>query len=120
MGQSYDVTYSLKIKDRQKLIDAVNAYIDETNEKRIRWSLDDRDRNNLTDLMKIVITDRGFMQTEDEFYSCFDATYSWEWVMMEVFEVMSPYLEDGSSLEIYPDYGRDLLVIENDEVKVVE
>ena len=35
--------------------------------------------------------------------SSFNASYSWEGVMVELFEEIAPFLEDGSRLLIYPD-----------------
>lgn len=122
MGQTYDVTYTLRIKDRQGLIDAINAYIDETDKDGlVIWPKDWFDRTDLTSLMKLVITDRGFEEFDEEeevvFSSSFDASYGWEAVMMEVFECMAPHLEDGSMLEIWPDYGKDFGTVKSGQVK---
>ena len=43
----------------------------------------------------------------------FDASYGWESVMMEMFELIAPYLADGSELYIYPDNDYDHLLIKN-------
>ena len=47
----------------------------------------------------------------------FNATYSWESVMMEAFEAMAPYLKNGSEIKIYPDSGVDHAVIKKGKVK---
>ena len=116
MGQSYDVEFDLKVKDRDGLIQAINEYIDSTKEYVI-WHLDGLDRTNLTDLMKALITDRGFFAEGDYFSSGFDASYGWETVMMDGFEYMAPYLMDGSTLDIWPDYGKDSGRVKNGKVE---
>ena len=35
----------------------------------------------------------------------FNASYGWESLMCEAFEIMAPFLRDGSSLGIWPDSG---------------
>jgi hypothetical protein len=37
----------------------------------------------------------------------FDASYGWEGVMMDAFEVIAPYMADDSVIKIYPDSGCD-------------
>ena len=49
-------------------------------------------------------------------YSCFDASYGWETVMMDAFDKIAPFLEDGSEIKIYPDSGRDYGYVDNGEV----
>ena len=123
MGQTYDVTFDLKVKDRQKLIDELNAFVDETNGKSINWDIDNTDRTSLNSLMKAVITDRGFFSIVEDgnepaahFSSAFDACYGWEGVMMNTFEVMAPFLKDGSTCEIWPDSGVDRGKVKNGKV----
>lgn len=45
--------------------------------------------------------------------SDFDASYSWESVMTEIFDCIAPFLEDESSLGIYPDNEKIQLVVKN-------
>ena len=47
----------------------------------------------------------------------FDASYGWENVMMEAFEDIAPFIEEGSEIKIYPDSGLDHGVVENGKVK---
>lgn len=115
MGQCYDVTFDLKVKDRQGLIKAVNDWIDESNGKYIDWSLDGLDRTKLEELMIAVITDRNFFSDGDLYESSFSACYGWEGVMIETFKVMAPYLEDGSTCTIWPDSGVDRGIVKYGE-----
>ena len=43
----------------------------------------------------------------------FNASYGWERIMMEWFEVLAPFLANGSQMLIYPDEDYDKLVIKN-------
>lgn len=43
----------------------------------------------------------------------FNATYSWESTMIAVFQLLARFLEDGSSLKIYPDSDYDYLVVKD-------
>lgn len=43
----------------------------------------------------------------------FNASYSWESTMIEVFQLIAPFLQDGSELKIYPDSNYDYLVVKD-------
>ena len=45
--------------------------------------------------------------------SGFNATYSWEGLMVDFFDLIAPLLIDGSELWIYPDSDYDHLVIKD-------
>ena len=45
--------------------------------------------------------------------NAFNASYGWEVVMIEMFETITPFLEDGSELLIYPDSDYDKLIVKN-------
>lgn len=47
------------------------------------------------------------------YYNGFDASYGWESVMMEMFEILAPFLEDKSEMYIYPDEDYDHLTVKN-------
>ena len=117
MGQTYDVYCTLKPKNESETIRLMNEYIDQNEGKGVIFSLENSDRKTLEGLMKIFITDRQF-QTEEKpnglkYSSGFDASYGWESVMLDMFEHISESLEDKSEIVIYPDSGRDRMVIEN-------
>lgn len=57
----------------------------------------------------IVKTKKGFTK----YISGFNASYGWESVMLEMFEEISPYLENKSKLYIDCDDGIDVLVIKD-------
>ena len=45
--------------------------------------------------------------------SSFKATYSWQSVLEDWFDTIAPYLNDGSSMLIYPDNGHCEYVVKN-------
>ena len=100
MGQTYSVTYHLKPKDEKEVIRLLNEFIKEQ-----EWKDDVYDSNSLEGVMKYLITEDGFVHEGDEYRSCFDGTYGYETVLLDIFSVLEGALEDGSYCEIYPDSG---------------
>lgn len=126
MGQTYDVNLRVRFKDEQGARKALLAKIGRANEEKVLYGerglramgfdLD----NDIWDLMSVFFCGWGQRLKEtankDWLYSGFDASYGWERVMMEAFEEIAPYLEEGSEIKIYPDCGPDHGVVNNGEV----
>ena len=112
MGQCYSVTMELDYKDSRKVVDALNAYIDETDGRGVRYDLS-HDRTKLPELMKVFLTDRDYTCDEEgkSFSSAFDASYGWDDVLRDMFESLAPVLDDGSYMEVWPDSGNYLLTV---------
>lgn len=107
--------------DGKDVVNAMNQYIDEHEGVDVRFSLDGINRTKIDDLMKVFITDRGFLSDGKGNYSSdFDACYGWDRVMYEMFEFIAPYLEDGSKFCVYPDSGHWLLVVKNGKAVLAE
>lgn len=118
MGAVYDVNLQAKIKQGHKLA-LLNSLISTISESQIDYlNSKELDMNKLEDVLayyfaansKIavcIISDKINISTG------FDASYSWECVMIEAFEKMAEHLEDKSELYIYPDSDYDWLVIRN-------
>ena len=51
------------------------------------------------------------------FNSAFNASYGWEKVIYNFFKYLSPCLEDGSKMMVYPDSGCTKLVVEDGKWK---
>lgn len=124
MSACYDVTLKVKILDEQGAINALRNHID--NDERTNYSLDEYEKDGITtetfdDLTRIFLA--GWKGQEVEISKCnngftiyensFNASYGWESVMMEMFETLTPFLEDDSKLIIYPDSDYDELIVEN-------
>lgn len=56
------------------------------------------------------------MRKKAEFYAAFDTRYSWLLVLWDAFESMSPWLQDSSVLEIWPDNDYCKLTVMNGNV----
>lgn len=122
MGACYSVTIKVNLTDEKEAIDALNHHI--ANDSRTNYSLDKYAEKGVTTetfdgLMKILLAE---LQQEVSVYrkgkftiydSAFNASYGWESVMMEWFEVLAPFLTDGSEMLIYPDEDYDKLIIKN-------
>lgn len=118
MGAVYDVNLQAKIKQGHKLA-LLNSLISTMSESQIDYlNSKDLDMNKLEDVLayyfaansKIAV---GIINDKINISTGFDASYSWECVMIEAFEKIAEHLEDKSELYIYPDSDYDWLVIRN-------
>ena len=126
MGACYSVEIIVNILDEPGAIKALNEHI--VNDTGVDYSLSEYVSQGITtetfdDLMKIllaehqrkvfiyrIISPQGKLS---KYENVFDASYGWERIMMEWFEVLAPFLADGSQMLIYPDEDYDKLVIKN-------
>lgn len=119
MSACYSVELKVKVLDEQGAIKALKNHIE--NDKRTDYSLVEAAERGITtetfdDLIKIFLADcddieehKGFTYYSNDF----NASYGWESVMMEMFETLTPFVEDGSKLLIYPDSDYDELIVKN-------
>ena len=78
----------------------------------------------IEDAIKITFVDHQGMLTikhpnelDYNFNSGFDASYGWEEVIYDFFKYLSPCLEDGSQMWVWPDSGCTKLIIEDGKWK---
>ena len=125
MGQCYDVNLRVRFKNEAAAKQALLAKIDKADEERVVYNIPGLraqgfDLDNIWDLMSVFFCGWGqrLNPTADGggLYSCFDASYGWEGVMMDAFDKIAPFLEDYSEIVIYPDSGRDWGYVEDGEV----
>jgi len=128
MGQCYSVTLRICVRDEKGLIEAMKKQIEKgENEKPgTRYNLLEHaiDCNVYPYSLDAYIVstfvgwqhdyyEKVFRKGYAVYYSDFSCCYGWERVMIEMFEVMAPYLTDRSSLTIYPDNDYDKLIVKN-------
>lgn len=119
MGMVYDVYFTLNFKEgkiKEAEAAARKFIFDKEATGRTSFSLDDYKKKGIVsdcmdNIMKIVITDRDFHKEGNEYSSHFEASYGWEGVMQDFFQVIAPFLEDESQCVIYPDSGCDTLIV---------
>ncbi len=125
MGQCYDVNLCIRFKDEDGAKNALKAKIGRANEEKILYGESGLkaigfDFDNIWDLMSVFFCGWGEKLREtankDWLYSCFDASYGWERVMLDAFEKIASYLEEDSEIKIYPDSGCDYGYVKNGEV----
>ena len=82
------------------------------------------DIKTIEDAIKLVFADHQGMcdvkhpnELDYNFNSAFDASYGWEEVIYDFFKYLSPCLEDGSKMMVYPDSGCTKLVVEDGKWK---
>lgn len=117
MGACYSVILKVNLTNEDGAVKALNEHI--ANDTRTSYSIDKCKTDTFDDLMNLLLAGfRTNVITYEEgkfkyYESDFNASYGWEGVMMEWFEVMTPFLKDNSTLLIYPDSDYDELVIRN-------
>ena len=127
MGQYYDVQLKLKFRDEEKdelrTIKAMQKYIEKYNGKGVKFSLDEWKKegnklHSLEDMLRVFFAGWNGWDFEMKqgrkwlnVKNGFDASYGWESIMLDIFDVISPFLEDGSELWIYPDSDYDHLIV---------
>lgn len=123
MGQTYSIYLKVEFLNKRLAASALQAKIGRAREEHINYSLDHYKEigvgtDTVEDLLKIFFGgwDADLRRTRDGgLESGFDASYGWESVMMDAFDVIAPYIEDGSYIEIYPDSGVDKGLVKNGE-----
>ena len=125
MGACYSVILKVKLTDEEGAIKALQDHI--ANDNGVDYSLEKYAQQGITtetfdDLMRIFLA--GWKGQEVDIYpnktftiyeNDFDASYGWEGVMMEMFEVIAPFVANGSKLQIYPDDYYTELVVKNEK-----
>lgn len=118
MGQCYSVYLKVKFEDEQGAVKAVQQRLEGMGEDLEELSRETGlDYGTIDGILRHYYASwenghKWTQTTDPEVLSGdFNATYSWESVMMEVFQLMAPYLKDGSTLKIYPDSSYDLLEV---------
>lgn len=125
MGQTYDVNLRVRFKDEDGAKKALFAKIARGRQEHVLYDMQGLrmkgfDFDNIWDLMSVFFCGWGQRLKEtankDWLYCGFDASYGWEQVMMDAFDKIAPYLEDGSEIKIYPDCGCDHGIVKNGKV----
>lgn len=115
MGACYSVNLKVNFVDESAVIKALNEHM--KNDTRAVY--ESSATETFDDLMRILLAEHQrkvdiWKEKKWKYYeNDFDASYGWESVMLEWFEVMAPFLKNGSRLIIYPDSGRDEVVVRN-------
>lgn len=122
MGACYGVNIKVCVMDEAGAVNALNKHMKKS--KNTDYLLEKYANIGVTPdtfdgLMKILLAETQQKVTivkkrkYTTYDNCFDASYGWEYVMIEWFKVMAPYLADGSQMMIYPDEDYDKLIIRN-------
>lgn len=132
MGACYDVTMKLKFKDNKEneAYDALWNYMQD--DHRSNYNFDKFEKEGITtktlnELIQICLA--GWRSTPYDVHSegnwscyenSFDASYGWESVLFDMFHVLTPFLQDGSEINIYPDWESSCLMVKNNQCIVIE
>lgn len=125
MGQTYDVNLRVRFKDEKGAKRALENKVSKGRQEHVLYDMQGLrmlgfDFDDVWDWMSVFFCGWGQKLKEtanaDWLYSGFDASYGWEQVMMDAFEKIAPYLEEGSEIKIYPDSGCDHGIVNNGNV----
>lgn len=117
MGQCYSTYLKVRFKDKDGAVKAVQNRLGDTIDE--LKEITGLDYNNIDDILRHYYAnwENGYRWTPtvdpDVLSGDFNASYSWESTMIEVFSLIAPFLEEGSELKIYPDAGYDLLRVKD-------
>lgn len=126
MGAVYHVEAKIKLKDEQAAITALNQHI--KNDTRTEYNLKTFEKYGIVPdtfdhLMRIFLAgyrEGSFRITKQKpvvyyYQNSFEASYGWESVLVEMFQTLTPYIDNGSFLKIWPDNGYTRLVIRDNK-----
>ena len=121
MGQCYSVIVKADLKDEAGAIKALQDKIKREDGNGVNYSIAKYAEigigtETFDDLMRIFLA--GWNGQEvfidgNTYTNDFNATYGWQAVLAEMFKEIAPYCNDGSEINIYPDYGSENYVVEN-------
>ena len=105
MGQCYSVNLKINTNNEEKLIKAVQEYMESA-----YASFGNKYKpDSIDNIAKIFLAEEygaNFCTFDDhEYTSDFDGSYGWEGVLDNLWKVMKPYLTRGSYIEVWPDDG---------------
>ena len=97
MGQCYSVGLKIKVKhnSEEKAAEALRLHM-------LQEKLDDLIRNCLAGWKSSPYCMEEVSGWK-KYHNDFDASYGWDTVMKEMFETLTPFLEDQSKIDIYSD-----------------
>lgn len=119
MGQWYDVTVRMKVKDADGLI---KKSVDVFKIKCPEWYDEVKDKMPCDTVygcaaFALAANQETFTAVHSNgtttYMSSFKATYSWDGVLVVWFASIAPYLNDGSSMLVHPDDGHYEFVVKN-------
>lgn len=129
MGQYYYIKLKLKFRDEEKdelrTIKAMQKYIKEYDSKGVIFNLDEWKKEgnklySLEDILRVFFAGWNCWDFEMKqgrkwlkVRNGFDASYGWESIMLDIFDVISSFLENGSEIWIYSDNDYNHLVVKN-------
>lgn len=118
MGQCYSVYTKLKFKDNDpsQFCKVIADEFDKRNWYKETPGLKLRDLKDPFECFKVLTFDHAEEDSFGEWSADFDASYSWESIMIDIFVKALKVLEDGSYVEIYPDNGKIRIFVKNDIV----
>ena len=115
MGACYSVVIKIRSQNERGVISATRDYAEACN------CLSEMATDSIDEIVHFLLADHQspVYKTERDGWTCYDnafsASYGWEYIMLDWFRAVAQFLEDDSALIVYPDSGRDELIVRNGE-----
>ena len=120
MGQCYTVEAKFIFKDDPSAFcNVIKQKIKEKDGISSRFNLIHDDMNDPLKCFENVTHKCSMITTDNVWCTEFDASYSWEFTMFDIFSEAMKTLADGSWLTCWPDEGCWTISVHNGEIKVV-
>ena len=137
MGACYSIKLKLAFRDNEKdlpkAVEEMRKYIEIHDGKGVDFNLEKWKNLGVTldtfeNLLRIYFGgwDRDYWDMNIKrgrkwlrVLNDFDASYGWESIMLEIFDILTPFLADKSEMFIYPDEDYDHLIIRDGKCVMV-
>lgn len=98
MGQSYSVEANLRFKNDEPsgFCNAIVSSVNPSADKLAKY-----DTSDPLSCFRLVTTDKAIIDGAGIYQADFDGSYGWETVLVDAFRKASPYLKNGSWIEVY-------------------
>lgn len=129
MGACYSVNLKIKVLERKKAEKALYDHMihdNKTDYNLKAFSKEEIKTDSLDNLIRINLAgwrrcpyDKSTYEGWTYYSNDFDASYGWESVLIKMFQILAPYLEDESELHIYLDSEDIHFLAQNGKCKVL-
>lgn len=131
MGQCYNVTLKIKVRDERGAVRALQEKLAKGKAEHTEYNVETfraegTGTERIDDLVRIFLA--GYKNIPFHSFSIenkgkftvytseFNACYGWEAVMLDFFEVLAPFLDDLSWIKVWPDSGLDYGIVTKEKL----
>ena len=118
MGQTYNVTAKLKPINEKAAINTIQDFIEKNEGKKANFEVEEYrakgiSTDNFEGLIHILLSDQYYWHEDYDYEASFDGSYGWYGILIDVFEIIAPFLTEDSYMYIDGDECSCELSIDN-------